>query len=89
MIIAVVVASAGHTSKTPSIHLTSKRRVTTMTKVKREHAVFKSLLLQDPPATSVRQPCNNVCMLGVGKNEMELDREGRILSSSGGHGLSN
>jgi hypothetical protein len=59
-----------------------------MTKVKRDHTVFKSFLLKDPPATSVRQPCDNVFKLGVGKNEMKLDREGRFLRSDG-HGLSN
>ena len=65
--------------KAPTIDLAGKGGVAAMAKVERNDPLLEGLLLKDPPASSMRQPADNIMKLRVGEDHVELNEVERQI----------
>jgi hypothetical protein len=79
VIVGVVVAPVSDTTKSPSVDLSSERRVSPMPEIERNDLLFEGLLLRDAPGSAMRKPSNYVFKVWVGEDHMKLHRKGLFL----------
>jgi len=79
VVVAVVIRSRRDAGKAPTADLSRERGESQGAEVERNDLIFKGLLLQDAPGTTVRKPRDNGFELVVAENHVQLDGESWLL----------
>ena len=79
VVVTVVIRSRRDAGKAPTADLSRESGESQGAKVERNDLIFKGLLLQDAPGTTVRKPRDDGFELVVAENHVQLDGEGWLL----------